>query len=384
LGIVILGAVLTLLLGQALTVRESAAMQDLLSEGTLGRINRMVIFVILATGLFELIGAVSLLPMWNSIPGRTLDTHQQWYYSIFHAISAFCNAGFSLFEDSLTAYNRRWGVYLVICPLVILGGLGFSVLYDLGAFLLDRVSRGYRRSVRGQRLPPGPAPRRLRLQTKIVLSVSACLLLGGMLTLFAVERLVGPASGVLDFGLADAWFQSVTARTVGFNTVDIAAMSDAGKLVLVLLMFIGGSPGGTAGGIKTVTLAVILATVLGTLRRREEVEMFSRSVRLAVVRRAITVTSLFALLLFATTLSLSFTEAANHFSMIQVFFEAASALGTVGLTTGITPSLTTAGKLTIIGVMLAGRLGPLTLLAALTFNLKPARYSYPSEVVIVG
>ncbi|MBM4027057.1 MAG: hypothetical protein FJ280_16880 [Planctomycetes bacterium] len=384
LGIVILGALLTLLLGQVLTVRESAAMQDLLSENTLGRISRLIVFIIVATAVFETLGAVSLLHMWDSVPGRTLDAHQQWYYSIFHSISAFCNAGFSLFEDSLMSYNRRWGVYLVICPLIILGGLGFSVLYDLGAFLFDRISRGYR-TLRGRpRARFGHAPKRLWLQTKIVLTVSVCLLLGGMLALFAVEKLTGRAPGARTFGMLDAFFQSVTARTVGFNTVDIAALSDASKFVLILLMFIGGSPGGTTGGIKTVTLAVILATVIGTLRRRDEVEVFHRSIHLVIVRRAITVTALFTIFLFGATLGLSITEASQGFSIMQIFFEAASALGTVGLTTGITPSLTTAGKLIIIVVMLAGRLGPLTLLAALTFNLKPARYSYPSEPVIVG
>jgi trk system potassium uptake protein TrkH len=149
-------------------------------------------------------------------------------------------------------------------------------------------------------------------------------------------------------------------------------------------MFIGGSPGSTAGGIKTVTLAVVVVTALAALRKRQEVEMFRRSVRIVVVGRAITVTLLFVAVLFTAALTLSITENASQFAMSDIFFEAASALGTVGLTTGITPSLTTAGKLIIIAVMLIGRLGPLTLLAALTFNLKPARYNYPDEAIIVG
>ena len=147
LGIVVLGAVLALLLGQALSVRESVAMQDLLSEGTLGRINRMVVFVFVATALIELTGAVALLHMWNDVPGRALDVHHQWYYSIFHSISAFCNAGFGLFGDNLVSYNRCWEVYLVICPLIVLGGLGFGVLYDLGGVVLDRTLRICRRFI---------------------------------------------------------------------------------------------------------------------------------------------------------------------------------------------------------------------------------------------
>ena len=149
-------------------------------------------------------------------------------------------------------------------------------------------------------------------------------------------------------------------------------------------MFVGGSPGSTAGGIKTVTLAVIIITAIAALRKRSEVEMFRRSVRIVVVGRAITVTLLFVFVLFTAALALSITERGSSFEMGDIFFETASALGTVGLSTGITGSLTSAGKSIIILAMLIGRLGPLTLLAVLTFNLKPARYSYPQEAIIVG
>jgi len=383
LGIVILGAVLALFLGQALSVRESVAIQDLLSEGTLGRISRMVVFVFAATALFELLGAAALLHLWN-VPGRALGTQQQWYYSIFHAISAFCNAGFGLFSDNLVSYNRCWQVYLVICPLIVLGGLGFGVLYDLGGVVLDRALRFCKRSIHRSCPIFQQGPRRMWLQTKIVLAVTVCLIVGGMLALFAFEKLTGQGPAARSFSLLDALFQSVTARTAGFNSVDIAALSDAGKFILILLMLIGGSPGGTAGGIKTVTFVVVIMAVIATLRRRDDVEIFNRSVSLLIVRRAITVAVLFVMALFGATLALCITEASRHFTMMQVFFEVASALGTVGLSTGITPSLTTAGKLIIILVMLTGRLGPLTLLAVLAFNAKPVRYSYPDEAIVVG
>ncbi|MCX5644729.1 MAG: Trk family potassium uptake protein [Phycisphaerae bacterium] len=384
LGIVVLGAVLALLLGQALSVRESAAIQDLLSEGTLSRINRMVVFVFIATALIELTGAVALLHLWDDVPGRVLDVHHQWYYSVFHSISAFCNAGFGLFGDSLISYNRCWEVYLVICPLIVLGGLGFGVLYDLGGVILDRTLRICKRSIHRRCPVFQQGPRRMWLQTKIVLAVTVCLIVGGMLALFAFEKLTGQGPAARDFSLLDALFQSVTARTAGFNTVNIAALSDAGKFLLILLMLIGGSPGGTAGGIKTVTFVVILMAVVATLRRREDVEIFNRSIRLLIVRRAITVAVLFVVALFGATLGLCITEASSHFTMMQIFFEVASALGTVGLSTGITPSLTTAGRFIIILVMLTGRLGPLTLLAALAFNAKPVRYNYPDEAIVVG
>jgi trk system potassium uptake protein TrkH len=213
-----------------------------------------------------------------------------------------------------------------------------------------------------------------------------------MLAILLFERSAIPActtsgSGDAKAGVLDALFQSITARTAGFNTLNISAMSPSSRFVLILLMFIGGSPGSTAGGIKTVTLAVIVLTVIAALRKREEVEMFRRSIRIVVVGRAITVTLLFAAVLFGATLSLSITESHSGLSMSDIMFETGSALGTVGLTTLTTEqsaSLTDAGKLIIIAVMLIGRLGPLTLLAALTFNLKPARYNYPDEAVIVG
>jgi trk system potassium uptake protein len=371
-------------LGQALSVRESVALQDLLSEGTLSRINRMVVFVFAATALIEFAGAAALLPMWNAVPGRNLGPQEQWYYSIFHSISAFCNAGFGLYGDSLVSYNRCWGVYAVIGPLIVLGGLGFGVLYDLGGVALDRTLRLCRRSVHWRCPVFRQGPRRMWLQTKIVLVVTAGLIAGGTLALFAFERWTGPGPAARSFSLWDALFQSVTARTAGFNSVDIGALSDPSKFILILLMVIGGSPGGTAGGIKTVTFAVVLMAVVATLRRRDDVEILNRSVSLQIVRRAVTVAVLYVAALFGATLLLCITEVSHHFTMMQIFFEVASALGTVGLSTGITPSLTTAGKLIIIFVMLTGRLGPLTLLAALAFNVKPARYNYPDEAIVVG
>ena len=220
-----------------------------------------------------------------------------------------------------------------------------------------------------------------------IASVSACLIVLGMLALLLFERYAGRGNPTEHSNILGALFQSITARTAGFNTVDVSAMSASSKFVLILLMFIGGSPGSTAGGIKTVTLAVVLMTAVAALRKRQEVEMFKRSVRIVVVGRAITVTLLFVAVLFVSALVLSITENSNGFTLSEIMFETASALGTVGLSTGVTGPLTTltdSGKLIIIAVMLIGRLGPLTLLAALTFNLKPARYNYPDEAVIVG
>ncbi len=378
LGIVVFGAVFALLLGQALSVRESVAMQDLLSTRTLGRIGNMIAFIFVGTIIIELVGAVCLHGMWSQ------DVERTWFCSLFHSISAFCNAGFGLFDDSLVQYSGSWQVYVVVCPLIILGGLGFGVLYDMANIVADRVKRFFKKWFIKRYRFSMEAPIRMRLQTKIVLSVSISLIVLGTVAILVFERYAGSDGVPGNAGVLDAFFQSVTARTAGFNTVDIKTMSPSSKLVLILLMFVGGSPGSTAGGIKTVTLAVVILTAVAALRKRQEVEMFQRSVRIVVVGRAITVTLLFAAVLVATTLALSITENSNDFGMSDVAFEAASALGTVGLTTGITPQLTPPGKLIIIAVMLVGRLGPLTLLAALTFNLRPAKYNYPDEAIIVG
>lgn len=380
LGIVVFGAVFALLLGQALSVRESVAMQDLLSTRTLSRIGKMIAFIFIGTITIEAVGAVGLSGMWRGVGG----IRQQWFCSVFHSISAFCNAGFSLFEDSFTGYNRSWQVYVVVCPLIILGGLGFSVLYDLTNIASDRVTRFVKKRLNKEYQLSMEAPKRMLLQSKIVLSVSAFLIVAGALSIIIFERYAAGSGSGGKLDVLGALFQSVTARTAGFNTVNIADMSASSRVVLILLMFVGGSPGSTAGGIKTVTLAVVVMTTIATLRKRGEVEMFRRSVRLVIVGRAITVTMLFVLVLFAGTLILSVTENSNDFDMSRIMFEASSALGTVGLTTGITQSLTSAGKLVIIVLMLVGRLGPLTLLAALTFDLKPVRYNYPDEAIVVG
>jgi trk system potassium uptake protein TrkH len=265
----------------------------------------------------------------------------------------------------------------------VCGGLGFGVLYNLFGIGCDKVKRLITPKFGASNIAglgaPVAAPVKMQLQTRIVLATSCALIVAGTLAIIIFGRSTGPLEG-----FTGALFQSITARTAGFNTIDIGSMSAAGKLVLIVLMFIGGSPGSTAGGIKTVTFLVIIMVVYATLLKKRNVEIFKRSVRPVVVGRAITVTVLFAAVLLFGTLLLSLTESENGFTVEDIMFETASALGTVGLSTGITPDLTTMGKLIIIATMLIGRLGPLTLLASLMFNLKPAGYDYPSEPIIVG
>ncbi|HOQ05276.1 MAG TPA: potassium transporter TrkG [Anaerohalosphaeraceae bacterium] len=382
LGIVTFGAVMALILGQALSVQESAAMQDLLNTQTLSRIVRMIAFIFLTTLLIEAVGALVLYPMWKPMDGRFSTPEGRWFCSIFHSVSAFCNAGFSLFSDNLSGYRSSPQVYLVIAPLIVVGGLGFSVLYNLLTAAQDVLVRFFHRRMHPGLIFAARSPVRLQLQTKIVLTVSALLIVGGTgaLLLFESCRPEGPYKG----DILTAFFHSVSARTAGFNTVDIASLSEASRFILIVLMFIGGSPGSTAGGIKTVTFAVVVMIAWASFRKRRDVEMFRRSIRLLIVGRAVTVVFLFGLTLLTATLGLAITERHSHFAFLDLLFEAASALATVGLSTGITPSLTAAGKWIIIFTMLIGRLGPLTLLAGLTHEIKPAGFDYPSEPVVVG
>jgi trk system potassium uptake protein TrkH len=248
----------------------------------------------------------------------------------------------------------------------------------------DRVRKFFRKQFYQRHLVIKERPNRMQLQTKVVLTISVGLIILGAAGLLVFENFAAESPHLGRGGIGGAFFQSVTARTAGFNTVNISQLSESSKFMLILLMFIGGSPASAAGGIKTVTLAVVLMTALAAVRKRREVEMFKRSVRLNIVARAITVTLLFVFVLFGAVMALSITESSNDFTMSDIMFEATSALGTVGLSTGITAALTSAGKLIIVAVMLTGRLGPLTLLALLTFNLKPVPYNYPEESLIVG
>jgi trk system potassium uptake protein TrkH len=212
--------------------------------------------------------------------------------------------------------------------------------------------------------------------------MTVILIVSGMAALMLYEYYSpNPRQGSL---VLNALFQSITARTAGFNTIEIGQMSEAGKAIMMLLMAIGGSPGSTAGGIKTTTIALVMVIVFSALTKRREVELFGRSVPREVVRRAISLMMMFAGMILLTTFMLVLTEQDSGWSLLDLAFEATSALATVGLSTGVTPTLTIAGKWIIIFTMLIGRIGLLTLLAGLTFNIKPASYDYPSEPLMIG
>jgi trk system potassium uptake protein TrkH len=415
LGIMLFGSVAAMLMGKNLSLRHHQSLGVVLPSEQVGELGRLAVFVILLTLTIEAIGAASLYPMFAQARGplgTPLSAAQALWFSVFHSISAFCNAGFSLYGRNLmagvneTAWNTPlrdyWQVLGVMAPLIVLGGLGFPVLQDVLRWLGSMVCRaGNRFRYRSVTLFTAPVRRKLSLHSRVVLITSGVLLLLGAVVLLAVEEPPGPPPGVVgrtadgnaqlnDWQSTEypqrirrAVFQSVTARTAGFNTVDMAQLSDAGKLWMCMLMTIGGSPASTAGGMKTMTFALLLVTLWSQLRHRQEVETLRRSVAVSVIHKAVTVAVLYLLLVGTVALALSVAMRPGY-AFIDLLFEACSACGTVGLSTGITPLLSTAGKYVIIVGMFAGRLGPLTLLLALTTRLRPVSYSYPSESVVIG
>ncbi len=418
LGIILFGTMLALLVGKTFSLRTSTTVGQMVSADRIGGLGKLVLFIMFSTFAMEGLGAVLAYPMFATAEaeqqGASYVANPVWA-SVFHTVSSFCNAGFSVYNDNLMegvrsgwgkALRDHWQILGVIAPLIILGGLGFPVLYDCAAYGRVAVLRlvASLKAKRGRLAPGAPRPH-LSLHSRIVLVTTLVLIFGGAGGLLLVE----PPSDTARYGaigrtpvysddtrhrrdwprmtfeqrVRHAIFQSVSARTAGFNTIDMAELSDAGKLWMCGLMIIGGSPAGTAGGMKTITFALLLITVYCVLRRREEVEVFRRSLPAEMLRKVLTVAVLYLALLGIITLLLG-VAMRTGFDLIDLFFEACSACGTVGLSTGVTGSLNLFGKIVIIAGMFVGRIGPLTVLLALTSKMRPVDYAYPRENVVIG
>jgi len=413
LGIMLFGTVLGMLMGKALTVKQPEAMEQMVSPDAVGKIGRLAASVIVVTFALELAGAACLYPMFLGqfdTAGRPLAAAGAVWHSIFHSVSAFCSAGFALYGNNMVQGVREgwsrplrdcWQVIGVIAPLIVLGGLGFPVLANCWQWARGGIACLVRRQ---GTVPPSMSPRpRLSLHTRIVLTTSLALIVTGAVVLLLVEPRgrEGGRSGkhlvtVQAPGQAGEWssmpparrareavFQSISARTAGFNTIDLAELSNAGKLWMCVLMVIGGSPASTAGGMKTATFAVIVLIAASQIRRRREVEAFHRSIPAAVAARAVTLATLYLALVGTITMLLCVAQGPG-FRFMDLLVEACSACGTVGLSTGVTSSLSCFGKSVVMAGMFIGRVGPLTLLAAVAGGLKPVGYAYPAEEVIIG
>ena len=261
-------------------------------------------------------------------------------FSIFHSISAYCNAGFDIFGDSLIIFQNDYYVLFILSLLIILGGLGFTVYADLLA--KDKL-------------------RKLTLHSKVVLIMTGSLLAIGTLSFLLFERTNPGTLGTMNFPrkLANSFFQSVSPRTAGFYSVDISSIRDTTIFSMIMLMFIGGSPGSTAGGVKTTTFACLVLTTISVVKGEEDVNCLKRRLPFETIKRAVSIFLIGLAIVFSTAIILTITD--SSFKFINLLFESTSAFGTVGLTTGITDKLSTLGRLVITLTMYIGRVGPLTM-----------------------
>lgn len=363
LGIMTFAAVFDILRRRGLSVRRRLLVQDLASTGDAGDARRLVSGILVFTLVAEVAGAVALWLRWR---GQTGSLGGDVLLSAFHSISAFCNAGFSLFSTSLESFVGDPAVNVIIGTLIIVGGIGFPVVRTL------------RRQVALKRMG---VRRPLNLHTRLALVTTAWLLLIGFAGILLVER----SSTLRDLSPAErisaATFQSLTARTAGFNTVPVSRLAPPTLLLVILLMFVGASPGSTGGGIKTTTAAVLFLISRAMVSGSDRVPAFGRDIPPAVRHRAVAVGAMFGAAVIVGTMLLCVTDS---LMLADSLFEVTSALGTVGLSTGVTPGLSAAGKIMIIIAMYVGRVGPLSLALAVQAERARSAARFPEEHVMVG
>lgn len=362
LGIMTFSSFLALFFGRGMAVKERVLMQEMLNIDRLGMIGRSLRLAVTLTFLFEAVGAVLLFFSWNR-PEWSFSDHV--YHSVFHSVSAFCNAGFSLNADSFTGFSHNYAAMTVIMVLIVVGGLGFIVLMNIGGIRI--------RPLHGRKIV-----RRWSVQTKVVLLITGILLFSGMLLLLFTQHF----SGTPFNRFMQALFSSVTARTAGFNTVDFGAFGVPAALLIIVLMFIGASPGSTGGGIKTTTVGILFASLVSIITGKSRIVLFKKSISYTVLNRALVVFAFSIIVISISTFLLTITE---HAPLITIFFEEVSAFATVGLSRGLTANLTEWGRVIIILSMFIGRIGALTLAFAITAPKERLRIEYPQEKnVMVG
>lgn len=362
LGFITIGVFVSIVLRRKIGLRQRGLMQESTSALKIGGIVRLAKRIVLGTCIFEGTGAVLLsirfVPQYGWLKGI--------FYSIFHAVSAFCNAGFDLMGhqqpyNSLSAYYDDWLVNLVIMLLIIIGGIGFIVWDDI-----------YRNKWH---------VRKYLLQTKVVLLTTMILVFGGGGLFYLLERNALIADMNASGKILTSLFSSVTARTAGFNTVDTAALSDGSKLLTLILMFIGGSPGSTAGGVKTTTIMVLLLYIHSNVKRSYSIDIFGRRLEEEAVKRAGAICTINLALALAVSLAVM---AIQPLSLADTLFETFSAIGTVGMTTGITRDLLPLSRLLVAFLMYCGRIGSMSFALAFTRQKRAAHVKNPVETISVG
>lgn len=362
-GVVTLAVSMALISGKKISLKQRSTMQEAISAPSVGGIVRLTGFILRATIAIEITGAICMFPVFCSDFGVI----KGMWFSVFHSISAFCNAGFDLMGakapfSSLSSYVANPLINIVVMALIIIGGIGFLTW--------DDVKRN------------GIHLRRYRMQSKVILLTSAILIVLPFLFFYFYEfgrdewKDMPTGEKILS-----ALFQSVTPRTAGFNTVDLAAFDDVTQTFMIVLMLIGGSPGSTAGGMKTTTIAVLILTLFAVFRRKEDTECFGRRFDDGVVKYATTVLMMYLCLFLTGGLIISCFE---DLPVLTCLFETASAIGTVGLSLGITSGLCDASKIILITLMYLGRVGGLTLIFAAISDKQKNISKLPREKITVG
>ena len=340
LGIISVTAFLVTVSGRKISLLQRSLLMESISADQVGGIVKMTSFIFRLAFTVELIGAILMMPTFCINFGLS-----GIWMAFFHSISAFCNAGFDVMGrhtgtfSSLTYFSDSFGVVIPICALIVIGGIGFLTWGDVAFH--------------------GIHFKRYRMQSKVIIVTTACLILFPTLFFFMNDFAAYPLKQRLCLSL----FQAVTPRTAGFNTADMAAVTGVGRVMMIVLMLIGGSPGSTAGGIKTTTAAVLCANVISTVRRRRSTQLFGRRIDDETVRQSATLLMIYPLFVLAAAQAISFFE---DIPIGPCIFETASAIGTVGLSLGITPSLGTVSHLLLIMLMFFGRVGALTIMFAAT------------------
>jgi trk system potassium uptake protein TrkH len=360
LGIMTFSVLLIIFFHKKVSQSESQAFQESYATFNLSETFRTIGFIFKLTFFVEAVGAIALFLFWK-------NSFATWgegvFYSVFHSVSAFCNAGFSLFSDNLAGFDTNIPVCLTIASLIIVGGLGFPVMLNLANF---------RKGIVGSRL---------RLQTKMALVISGVLILFGTVAIFFGERqfALHGYSGSEQFLIA--FFHSVSARTAGFNTVDLSLFHNATLLVVMVLMFIGASPGSTGGGIKTTTFGLLIVGFWNRIRLRSRIEVGGRTISTKNVLQALSIVILSVIVVFTFLYLVLFVEGG---AFLTSLFEVVSAFGTAGFSLGMTEQLSNWGKMFIMILMFIGRLGTLTVAFALSRRKSEPNYAFPEEKVVTA
>ncbi|MFV0337144.1 MAG: TrkH family potassium uptake protein, partial [Chthoniobacterales bacterium] len=379
LGIVTFIAFLSVFSERSLPVPQMVAFRSIINAPAAGNLKRRLLGIILVTLSVEMLGAALLFVFTPEMS----DPFYRLKWGVFHSVSAFCNAGFSLESDGLEGFAGNHGVVITIMGLIVFGGLGFLVIPEVISFFFIAIHRLpvvlLPRRRRFVNLSPMP---RLSVQTRLSLVVTAFLIFGGTLGFWLLEHahiLQGRPTFTV---ITDSFFQSITTRTAGFNTLPIGELQQSTLILIIALMIVGGSPVSTAGGIKTVTFGLLVLALRSLLFQKQRIEAFGRTLAPRVLFTALNVFILYMVTGGVCLFLLTLTD--PHLALRDTLFETFSALGTVGLSTGITPGLSTGGKLTLCMAMFVGRVGPIALVLSVFQSRDRVEYEFPTEDVVVG